>query len=260
MLEKINQWLTNPERTYNDGLDLYLKSRSKPDFDKFLTDGKDSKPESVQYNMLYQRLTNIARIMGNGVPVKKEETKPVITTEKEEKPKAGKSKQFPKIDDNPIINASELPDELRAKWDEIQAITPEIHAYHEQAKNATADDDRKELINLAAELEDKKDSLWEAIDTWWKETKLGEGAAPKTEKPQTESEQNKAKAAVLINSRIEDLKTNIARAEKEIVSLSATDEDKLKNAKKIAYRNNNLPTWKQELEEKTAELKALIGE
>lgn len=257
MIAQLRQWLGNPKRNYDEGVKLYLKLRTDLKFDNFFQSVKNAEPSSLHSNMLVQKLSNILRI---------EEAKPQPKTAQPEAPKVDISKAkpitvdpiplktkklFPKIDDNPFIRIEELPEDLKALYEnEVQPKAKEIAHYHEAAKVANTDEARKEAINMAAELEDKKAAAWKQIDDWWRVNKLGDGKPE--EKPAEPEKVNVGKKAIELQARIDDLNTNINRAEKELPTL--TDK------KKKANREKSLADWKKELKDKSAELKTLIGE
>jgi len=230
-----------------------MKTRSDKSFDNFFQDAKDSKPNSLQYKLLKQKLSNIARIAVDIVPIpEKIETVDLkkanpITVDAIKLP----SRQFPKIDANPYLRIEELPEDLRVKYETIiQPMVKEIAHYHEVAKTASNDTDRKQAINHALLLESNQSEAWAELDNWWTVNKLGEGKESTNDK--SIELINPAKEAIALQSRIGDLKTNINRATKELTTL--TDK------RKVNIRNTNLVSWNAELIEKETRLKALTGE
>lgn len=259
MYEQIRQWLASPAN-YSEGLSLYLKSRSDNKFDKFFQDAESS-PATMHRKMLHQKLSNILRIHdAQPATANQPEIKPVdlkkaapITVDPIKLPKKAKeAKTYPQIDANPFVRLEKLPEDLQEKFKGIiQPLRKEIAHYHEVAKLATTDADRKEAINKAAELEDQEAAVWKEIDTWYKEHELGEGK-PADNTGKGNDPINTAEAAIKLTERIADLKTNINRAKKELKTL--------KDEKKIKSRNASIAKWEKEQAEKEAQLKALKGE
>lgn len=265
MLNSIKTWLANPKRKYSDGVSLYLKTRNGNTFDSFFQSVKEAEPGSNHFNMLTDRLQKIARILETNSRVQSESVSAIKVDIKKAAPinvapiTIGKNanKQMPSIDANPYIRIEDLPENLQADFREIQKLTPEIHTWHEKAKAANSDNERKETINNAAMLEERRDELWFNIDSWWLENKAeGMDETLKSElvakveafKVKHSNAGNAAKEAIELNDRISDLVTNINRAKKELPKLK---DNKLTNRKK------SIAGWEKELTEKQARLKEI---
>ena len=250
MVQKLKSWLANPKKNYAQGVDLYLKLRTDNKFDKFFQEVKTPDNGSIHFKMLVQRLANILRIE-EAKPASKEEPVKEVDLNKAKSINVDPislpekfTKQFPKIDANPMVRIEELPEELQKEYLEvIQPLAKELAHFHEVAKVAQSDDERKEAINKAAELEDQKAEAWAKIDEWWKVNKLGEG------QQENVPAGNSAKEAVEIAARIDDLKTNINRARKEL--------DSIKDANKKAAKASKITEWETELTQKSERLNEL---
>lgn len=259
MYEQIRQWLASPAN-YSEGLALYLKSHTDNKFNKFFQDA-EAAPSTMHRKMLHQKLSNILRIYDAQprkidqpiiLPVDLKKAAPITVDPIKLPKKAKEAKTFPQIDANPFVRLEKLPEDLQEKYkSKIQPLRKEIAHYHEVAKLATTDDDRKEAINKAAELEDQEAAAWKEIDTWYKEHELGEGKPP-VDPGKGNEPANTAEAAIKLTDRIADLKTNINRAKKELKTL--------KDEKKIKSRNASIAKWEKEQTDKEAQLKVLKGE
>ena len=155
MIQQLNQWLANPNRNYDEGVQLYLKTRTDNKFDMFFQQVKAAPQNSLHAKMLLQKIQNIARIMGASAKAQPAHIPPVVDISKARPitvdPIGLPKRAFPRIDDNPYIRIEKLPAELQEKYEKvIKPLAKEIAHYHELAKVAPSDDDRKEAINKAA--------------------------------------------------------------------------------------------------------------
>lgn len=256
----LSKWLQNPKRTYADGIDL-LKQCKHPKL-AFFQQVSDPKPDDYHFRLLVSILQNEARKRGQKpaakeeIPVIKVTTLPAKTGKKASAKSADPPKPDPtrdttdnksfRIADLDLIDIRELPENLAKDYKDIKTLMPEIGKLHTELKSAKTDEKRKEIAEAVTALEEKRTSLWAGINEWYK-TKTEEEKA-KAEEPLTDEAEKAriaseaAEKAIARSKRIDTLKINISRAQKEI------DSKKLTPAK-VKSREEKIVLWQQELDD-----------
>jgi len=219
MQELIN-WLDNPERTYEKGC-LILKKHSLKEAAFFLS-VKEPDPESYHFRMMINKLQNTGRKLSQNKQV--DVSAPVVDIKGLKSDLKGKAASGPVIVSNPIVDFKELPAVLQEKFLANKSLTQSIARFHVQMKAAVNDEVRKTLVNDIAEFEGQKAENWAAIDHWWKENKTDKVLVKDIEADQEAINKEIAEKAVARVRRIDTLKINIARAAKEVKSLTGKKE------------------------------------
>lgn len=190
---KKTTWLTDPNRTFADGIALYNTMKKSTKFDMFFNNNPNAKQGDAAFNILEQELKRITRIAGQNVIAAIENAKPSIIAVKPIVKKGAApaeivapiGKEKPKFFTAKMYDLNILPEKLQVKFLENQDLTKIISAKHEKMK-LLAKDPNKNKIGLEEErislekLEDARNKNWEAIDLWWN-TERNKPAAPKTD-------------------------------------------------------------------------------
>lgn len=155
-----------------------------------------------------------------------------------------KDKGFRIVENFDKINYEDLSDEMKLLYDEIKVCVKEAGVWHSKAKGleniSEKDEERKEAINKAIELDQKREENWNAIQDWFK-TKDNTAPAPKS-------------AVIRLNEikkLLGNLATNISKTSRKI---SDTPNDP-----KVKKWRNNLEKFnllKKELENEEKQLLA----
>jgi|WetSurMetagenome_2_1015567.scaffolds.fasta_scaffold300760_1 hypothetical protein len=233
---ELRKWLSDPERNYTDGIEIYKTVKKTPKFDVFFSQIKTCSQGDLHFNLLERELTRIARIdsqirnteiqkapptIGVKPIVKKLDSSQTVSENKTERPKFYNDKMY---------NFNELPKNLQTLFKENQNITKEITATHANMKAYDSDKkydaDRAECLRSIKRLEKKRNKNWETIDTWWNGERLN--PIPKTD----------TERAIQLGKDIEAAKKYLARysdhkGEKQV------DECK----KRIAFLSENNIKW-----------------
>ena len=169
----IAQWLSDPKRTFADGVTLYNTVKRSTKFDNFFSAVADSKPGQLHYNYLLremQKIHRIGRSTEKAVETKKSpiigvfpvSEKKVIAKPKLERPLFYNPKRY---------NVNELSDDMKKLWEENQQLTKTISNLSEKIKvlgkgseNNTA---RKNLREEMLAAEKKRNDNWAVIDDFW---------------------------------------------------------------------------------------------
>lgn len=183
---EIQQWLSNPNRTFCEGLAIYKTVKKHTKNDLFFSQVADAKQGTIHFNILQQELSRIARINGQISSEKKEpesppiKVKPIISI----KPVEANKNEKPKFYNDKMYNVNELPADLQKKFKENQELTKEISGTQAKMKAVAEgkenDNERAKLRKSIETLEKKRNKNWELIDTWWN-TERGKPAPVKTD-------------------------------------------------------------------------------
>lgn len=241
-MNKAQAWLKDPRRDYAEGVAIYKEAMGNDKALQFFNQVSSAKPGTLHFNMLMERMQKVARVM----VVKQADKLPDITTEEIKapaKPVAGKpaktmreiirekADKSVRIVDNPFVDISQLPDNLKTNYLRIKEIPKKLAGAHGEMKAATTDTERAAKLQLCKDLEDEKKALWLTIDDWWKSNKAGK--APEQETPADLSN---------IDKRLETLRKAINRAENELKTGTL-------DAKKKTVRKEKIAVWKKEQKE-----------
>ena len=253
-LNDVKSWLANPQREYSTGLKIYDAYKNTKKFDSFFRSIENPSPGTLQFNMLIQRVTDISRKLQQNPNLAKPEpisVKPIDIDEL--KKKSGQrinpiDPKRPRVVDNPLIEASQLPSEFQKLYFDNKNLTKEIGQQHQELKAVPAGENfnakRKAIRDKLTSLDNLRAANWHKIDAWWVENKLKSDEQKQefeTKKDELRVSMQEAKA---IFNRIDSLKINISREEKRIGNNAMLKE-------KLMPKINQWKTELAELEAKT---------
>lgn len=246
-LQTIEQWINNPGRDYETGLAIYNAYKIDNNFDNFFQSNMNPQSGSMQFNMLYNKVCEIARKIRLKPSLVKQQpitVKPINIDELKKNKLAGiQPAGRARISDNPLIEVSKLPEDLQALYFENKTLTKEIGQLHQELKDIKKGNEynnaRKEKAILITGKEDKRADNWVKIDTWYRENILT------TPEQQAEFDAKKEELKVSLKEakkmlqKIENLKINISRTKKAIAGVPVVSDKVLQK----------LEAWQKELDE-----------
>jgi hypothetical protein len=248
-MANVHEWLKDPNRKYMDGARI-LNAHSPKEAEFFLKVNNPD-PSSYHFRMLISKLQNVARKIVQKVPGKEESAvKKVISVNDLKKPDAPKAdvkkrasavkNSAPKkeegsvrIMDNPTVEFKELPENMQAKYLQNKELSKKISLSHTQLKSPNiSDEERQDLLSQIEEYHKSQKENWTEIDEWWKANK---------NQPVVDPAQIAADAAVKKVKRIEALKINISRTNKDLL--------KDPQQKKAKEKADKIVIWQKELDD-----------
>ena len=127
----------------------------------YLDANSDAEPGSMPYNLLTRALARIDRIAAQNAdavsPPNAQRLKPVDPNE---------DKKKIHVADNPYVDISKLPSELKEKYAAIKESAKLMHSLHEQLKAAKADNQREGIVRELKAIEEVNAAAWADIDEW----------------------------------------------------------------------------------------------
>lgn len=201
-------WLSDPSRTYADGLALYERYSNRKDLAFFKDAGSDPSPKSLQFRMLVQRLHNTARILKDNpdlmpkpdpYKVEHKAAKPIDNRKTPQKPQKPKKPGNVRIADNPIVELSRLPEGLQQKYLQNKELYKEIAGAHAAMKESKSDEERRELYSQIQALESQHQSNWKEIDEWWANNQPAGDAGTGVDNAVSEAVQKEKRITLLEN-------------------------------------------------------------
>jgi len=238
-MQKIVNYLNNPEKTFKDGLALYDSVKRDKRYDALFSSA-DHKPGSIAFNMLITELKNILRIKGvsTTIPAQKPgKANAPITAGKT--PKGNANGGGVRIDSNPMVRVEMLPEDLRAKFERNQELTKLMAETHNLLQSeGLGDADAATAAEELVAMEEERDENWHAIDAWWNENRARLEGEKKIE-PMTGADIGKA---------VKLLKDNINRASKDLDAQKPNVQ---------ANRRQRIAEWEKQIEDFMAQGKSL---
>lgn len=241
----IKQWLSDPNRKFEEGLQLYNAHKTDQKKDQFYKSKPTFPKGSLQYNMLMGDLLRISRILDQHGDLSKDapasSPKPLISIKPPQKkpitkkielksiPKATVNRaQKLKISDDilPGMNYNDLPGEMKNKYDKIKSLSKELGGLKLSLSVVADNEDRKKIADDLCNKFDERHNLWVELDAWY--------AKFQNDKPDVDIAE--------IKREIKKRKDYINRNLKEL------KEDKTLNAKKKEKREANIKRWENEIE------------
>lgn len=198
MLEKINSWLANPKRKYNDGLEIFntlASDAQKKNFLQFFE--KDAKKVTGQFDVKFTMLVNQVVFIQNRIKHNPEAYNQAVSVE--EKQETEEKNQDLGDKEPASVDADVLPEELQPVMQRIKEIVPLMAKLHADMANEIADDKRLELAKQVAALDTERREAWAQIDNY---------------QPSEEEQKVEEKTIAMgadIQKRILQVKENIAR-------------------------------------------------
>lgn len=189
--------------SYQDLFEIYKAYGKDTKKLAFFSQVADAAQASIHFNMILKEVKDIFRILKNNnsfaavatipqAPVIKIEQKDIVLPP---------VKARPIIDHNPHVNRADLPERLQKAYDANGRMETENKTWFAEMKVAKTDAERKRLLNLICDNEEKQSCNWTEIDTWWEH---------KDDKPE-EPVKKKEVSVADIASRIEAAKNYIRR-------------------------------------------------
>ena len=166
----LSNWLYDKGRNYPQGVELFIKLGVDPTKNQYFN---VAKPDKSRVDMLWRLLTNYARI--HNIRPAKPQLQPVQPVHTAKLPAAmatgiGQSIR-PKVVKSPHVNYDELPDELKALWDDAAAKQTELKSYHNKLKlistTAGQEQSRAELCSLIVTTDAHIRANYAVIDDWY---------------------------------------------------------------------------------------------
>ncbi len=230
---EIKKWLANPNRKFEDGLKLYNAHKTDQKKDQFYSAKPTFPKGSIQINMLINDLTRILRILDQNPLVNKSIIKISNETNKtiSLKPLAIKTVAMAeklKIADQvvPNVNYSDLPDEMKIKFDRIKALSKELGGLKLSLSTIADNEERRKVADDLCNKWDERHNLWVELDTWFaKNQNLKENISIEYLKKEIKKRRD------YINRNIKEMK-----------------EDKTLSPKKKQKREENIKRWETEIE------------
>jgi hypothetical protein len=252
-LQTIEQWINNPGRDYETGLAIYNAYKIDNNFDNFFQSNLNPPAGSMQFNMLYNKVCEIARKIRLKPSLAKQQpiiVKPIDIDELKRNKLAGiQPAGRARIADNPLIEVSKLPEDLQALYYENKNLTKEIHQLHEELKaipkgNEYNNARKQKALELTGK-EEKRADNWARLDTWYRKNIL---TTPE-QKAEFDAKKDELKVSLKeakkMLQNIENLKINISRTKKAVAEKPAL-------AEKL---NPKIEAWQKELDQLEEKLK-----
>lgn len=257
-MDIVKQWINNPQRKYRDGLAIYHKIKRNKEKDAFFNAVSDAPAGSLHFNLLIQEVKNAYRVLlSKGeqfedkpkppAPGKPITTAPLKLDKKlavlDQKPSSSSAARFVH---NSLVEVTSLPEDLQQKFFRNQEITRELSGLHQQLKASKTDQDRALVASQIDVLFHERQTNWTQIDQFagvdaslestTKESTIEDGLHG------PEGQNELAKQMLESKKRLDTVKINISRVEKELQSKELTPA-------KIRSRKSRLKAWKEELSE-----------
>lgn len=257
-MDTAKQWINNPGRRYRDGLAIYHKIKRNKEKDAFFNGVSDAPAGSLHFNLLIQEVKNAYRIMLStgqqfeDKPKAPAPGKPIITAPLKLNKKPAVLGEQPSGSDadrfvhNNLVEVTSLPEDLQQKYFRNQQITRELSGLHQQLKASKTDQDRALVANQIDVLFHERQTNWTQIDQF-----AGVDASVETTTKEStiedgfhgpEGQNELAKQMLESKKRLDTVKINISRVEKELQSKQLTPA-------KTRSRKSRLKAWKEELSE-----------
>ena len=225
-MEDLRQYLKSEEKSYADGVALYLKYHGNDVHMKFFKQLNDSDENTPQWKLLIQKLSNRLRILAASQPEEPSNIKIVPAQPIQiRKLEIGAAKVNVELK----LNEEKLPDNIRELYIRNKGLMIEIAGHHGAMKSAKDDAGRKFNLEMLTMLQEEKDANWRLIDEYLKTNKDAIAV--------------KGDAA---DKRIDTLKRNIRR-----VNMEVTEKKNMYTSRQLAKRKENLKLWKKELDDLT---------
>lgn len=166
----LSNWLYDKGRNYPQGVELFIKLGVDSSKNQYFN---VAKPDKSRVDMLWRLLTNYARI--HNIRPARPQAQPLQPVHAAKmpatKPTASVQSIRPKVVKSPHVNYDELPDELKALWDDAAAKTTELKSYHNKLKlisaSAGQEQSRAELCSLIVTTDAQIRANYAVIDDWY---------------------------------------------------------------------------------------------
>lgn len=236
MVQLINDWLSNPKRSFRDGFDIFDKlatDQQKKNFLNYLLSGMGT--ENVgQFDSRFSILINQIVLIQNRVKINPEAFAEAKAKLKADNRNVSETISQPKkeIKHNNIPKSpgaeniiSKLPPEFEYHQERLKYLIPLMAKTHaEMADEKIADDKRATLRRELVEMDKERRSIWTEIDKY-----IEDGIAPDTVPSEEENQviDNMIQLGAKTATRIGQLKGYISRSNEAIAKHKKNGKDNL---------------------------------
>lgn len=150
----MKEWLSNPKRSYADGVALFEAHASEGHKDKYLKAlkaGEAPAPFDPKFSTLINLITMISGSLYAGV-VKED------APDKEE----GDKDYAPAK----VVTPDDLPDELKERYAKVRTNVPRMASIQSELENDMSDEDRKALADELLSMEEENTEVYADIYSW----------------------------------------------------------------------------------------------
>jgi len=243
----IQSFLSDPNRQYKTGIELYNLVKTSKEYDNFFANAGSPNVGDLAFNILDKQLARALRKQNDkqmDLPITAIETqdvgKPIAVNKIQHQqykstPNTGATNQL--IDIPGLVDVNTLPEEIKAAYLENKKLMVEISGARQRMAACTQASERQPIAREIAALHQRKEANWQMINKY---VKHGQHESETNQQP--EESYDPVSEALKTNRRIETVKINISRAQKEINSGNL-------KGKKLETRLNSLQKWETELAE-----------
>lgn len=258
-MNELKNWLNNPNRDYQTGVELYRQHKGADQFYSFFTKAKNPSPKDTEFSMLIQRLQRVNQVIKRNPQKSKSakhqskapKTKDIKVEQIKRKAPAhieglrNNNKYVNKIlalnwsdldqrDRDVFFDNKDFFQEKKNRFLETSRIEKSIKTIHAQMKNTEDKAERKEKVTELKRLENRKNEFWDLIDDWdfeaWKKEPDPDDVDPR-------------KRGAEMQKKIDNLKASIRRTQNKI------DKKHYKTKKTENNARQNVERMKKELAE-----------
>lgn len=239
----IKSFLSNPNRSFADGLAFYQQVKTSKEYDDFFLKAGNPLPGSLAFNILDKQLARALRklhyqhpeSLSPEGPSKQPISVKIIAAAKQPVSKVASNSML--IDLPGFVNVNDLPDEIKQAYLDNKKHFTYLAGLRQQLAACKNNEDRKSIAEQISAVNVLKETNWQRINAFTSGKESPPVADPSAPDPVQE--------ALVADRRIRTLKINISRAEKEV------NTNKLKG-KKLETRLASLASWRQELDSLSA--------
>ncbi|MGL4860583.1 MAG: hypothetical protein ACRC5A_12800 [Enterobacteriaceae bacterium] len=150
----MKEWLSNPKRSYADGVALFEAHASEGHKDKYLKAlkaGEAPAPFDPKFSTLINLITMISGSLYAGV----------ATVDAPEKEKGEKDYTPAKV-----VTPDDLPDELKERYAKVRTNVPRMASIQSELENDMTDEERKKLSDELLSLDEENAEVYADIYAW----------------------------------------------------------------------------------------------
>ena len=225
----IKEWISNPARSYKEGLAIYHRIKRNSGKDSFFNSVDNPPTGSLHYNLLFQAIKSAYRLMLSSDELDKTivdaETKPITT-----QALSLDKRKFVLYD---IVDVKSLPPDLQKLFFQNQDITRELSGLHQQLKSSGSDEQRKELAEKIVQLFDLRKANWQVLDNF----STGDQEDPGKESV-ADQQVVSAQEILAAERRMDTLRINISWVNKELLEKELSEAKiQVRQKKLLALQN-----------------------
>lgn len=251
------EWLQSPQRSYAEGVELFVLLAPKEMKDSFLNFFKETDNASgtdLHLTLLIDKLSRINReCVNNPVPYK-DVLEKEFKTAKSRSSKSAASTGAPSGSDaggGSGVDVNAMPDEIKKLYARVKEIMPLYAKLHAELTAVESDEERKALAKQLADLDDERRRAWAKIDAW------NENKGVELDEQRPEYSDNPLLRGMQIERSIKRVRDNISTAKASIAKLEKGDDPKKEEKlAKVNLRKAKLESALDELLREKAEIEA----